>query len=333
MKHHFPGYIAGLALIFLLTSMALAQENKKLAQTGLEFLSIENDARVAALAGAVTGIELNSSSLFFNPAGMANMSHFIDVSASMNKWIADINHNAFSLAINPARGLYGVFGVTVQTVDYGEVIGTRVANNDLGYEDTGIINPSAFGIGVGYAKALSDRFSVGGQVKWLKQSLGESLIPETDSTTFATKNEVTPLAFDFGTLFKTGIKSLAFGMSVRNFSQEIRFDEEGFQLPLVFSMGVSANLMDFIDIGGPKQAMILTIDASHPRSHPEQLSIGFDYQLMDLLSLRGGYVTSNDENDFSFGFGISQFGFSLDYAYTPFGVFDQVQRITARFSL
>jgi len=29
---------------------------------------------------------------------------------------------------------------------------------------------------------------------------------------------------------------------------------------------------------------------------------------------------------------ISKFGFAFDYAYTPFGVFQKVQRMTARFS-
>lgn len=54
---------------------------------------------------------------------------------------------------------------------------------------------------------------------------------------------------------------------------------------------------------------------------------------MDMLSLRGGYVSSNDENGLSFGLGVSHFGVGLDYAYTPFGVFDKVQRMSARFTL
>ena len=58
---------------------------------------------------------------------------------------------------------------------------------------------------------------------------------------------------------------------------------------------------------------------------------------MKMLSLRCGYVTSNDEDGISFGTGIctgiSNYRLRLDYAYTPFGVFDNVQRMTARFSL
>jgi len=322
-----------MVITLFMAATGLTQENQKLAQTGMQFLSVESDARAAAIAGAVTSLELQSGSLFFNPAGMANSRGFVDISISQNQWIADINYNTFSMSVNPAKGQYGVFGLSVQSVDYGDVLGTIVADNPEGYVDTQVFNPSALAVGVGYARALSDRFSVGGQVKWVRQSLAESFIPVTDTTKTSIENELTPLAFDFGTLFRTGFKSLAFGMSVRNFSREIKYEEEGFQLPLVFTMGISMDLFDLWTPGGPEQRLYLSVDATHYRSHPEQLLIGLDYNIMDFLSLRGGYVSGNDENDFVFGVGLSRFGFVIDYSYTPFGVFDNVKRITARFSI
>jgi len=48
---------------------------------------------------------------------------------------------------------------------------------------------------------------------------------------------------------------------------------------------------------------------------------------------RIGYVSNSDENDLTYGFGIQKFGAAVDYAYTPFGVFENVQRFTVRFSL
>ena len=285
------------------------------------------------MAGAVNSLEIGSSSLFFNPAGMANMDNFIDITASNNKWIADIQHNAFSLALSPKRGYYGVLGFTAQSVDYGDKFyGTIVDGSEQGYADTGDLNPSAMAFGVGYAKALSDRFSVGGQVRWVKQDLGSFVVPETDSTSSEESFDLTVASFDFGTLYKTGFKSLTFGMSVRNFSQEIEYIEESFQLPLVFTLGISMDLMDFFRESSIEQSMKMSIDATHDRSYAEQILVGLDYKVMNLLSLRGGYATSNDESGLAFGFGVSQFGLALDYAYTPFGVFDNVQRATVRFS-
>ena len=303
----------------------------KLAQTGFQFLSVTCDARAAAIGEAMTTIAGNSSSLFFNPAAMANMTGFFDVSFSQNQWIADINYNAFSFAVNPANGKYGTLGISVVSVDYNEVQGTMYWNNQQGYVDTELMSPSALAIGLGYARALSDRFSVGGQIRTAYQSLGKSVIPE-GSGLKVEKNIASVVSYDFGTLFKTGIKSLTFGMSVRNFSKEIKYSEESFQLPLTFTIGLSMNLMDLATIGGPNQALLLSIDATHPRSHPEQLKFGLDYRFIDILSLRGGYISNNDENAFAFGVGISYFGLTVDYAYTPFGVFDKVQRISFRIS-
>ena len=332
MNKAFSYVLIALALVLFVAApiSAQEQENKKLAQTGLQFLSVVSDAAAGAMGGAMTSLEFGSSSLFFNPAGMANLQGFFDVSISQNQWIADINHNSVAAAFR--AGELGVFGLSLQTVDYGEIQGTVVAENDQGYLDTGNLDASALAIGVGYARALSDRFSVGGQVKWVRQSLAENLIPVTDSTYTSVENEVTPFAFDFGTQFKTGVKSLVFGMSVRNFSQEIEYEEEGFQLPLLFTLGISANVLDWVRPSDEKQSMIFSIDATHPRDHPEQLIFALEYKLQSLLFVRGGYVMNNDEDGPTFGFGVSKFGFQVDYGYTPFGAFDNVQRVTARFS-
>jgi len=338
MKKIITILITGLLIGWLLVSSGFAQENKKLAQTSFQFLSVISDARAAAMAEAMTSLQIGSSALFFNPAGMANMTNFIDLTASTNQWIADITHNTFSLALSPARGKYGVFGVSLQSVDYGDFYGTRVdKTTDLGYVDTDIFELTSLAVGVGYAKQLTDRFSVGGQVRWVRQDLGASVIPEIstelDTSAVTVSNELSPLAFDFGTQFWTGFKSLVFGMSVRNFSKEIKYVEEGFQLPLVFNLGISMNLMDFMEDTPLNQSLYFSIDASHFRSHPEQIKFGFDYRVLNALSLRSGYVSNNDESGFSFGIGVSYFGLTFDYSYTPFGVFDKVQRMTARFSL
>lgn len=342
-------FLLGIILAYLVSIDGYAQDNQdnqKLAQTGFQFLSVVSDARATAMAEAMTSLPFASSSLFFNPAGMAEMTGLVDVSASNNQWIADITHYTFSLAVRPFDGDYGVLGFSVQNVNYGDFYGTRVnAASPQGYDDTGIFSLNALAIGVGYAKALNDRFSVGGQVRWIHHDLGESFIavnirqdPEDTtgnrriSDTSMVKNELFPFVFDFGTQFKTGIESLVFGMSVRNFSTEYKYAEETFQAPLVFTLGVSMNIFDLVGGMPFDQSLFMSVDASHHRDHPEQVKIGLEYNILNTFAIRGGYVSSNDEDDFSFGIGVSKFGFAFDYAYTPFGVFDKVQRFTTRFS-
>ena len=304
----------------------------KLAQTGFNFLSVSSDARASAIGDAVNSFSGFSGALSHNPSSMADMPTIFNASFSINNWIADIKYLSANRIVSPFDGEYGVVGFNFQSVDYGDIEGTVVANNSNGYVDTKILNPNAMAIGIGYAKMLNDKFSVGAQVRFAQQSLGESIIPDGSSSRIK-ENKATAVAYDFGTVYKTGIKSLAFGMSVRNFSKEVKFEEEGFQLPLLFTIGISANIFDFFEVPGPEQDLILSIDSDHPRSHPEQVKFGLEYRFMKILSLRGGYITANSEDDLTFGLGISSFGFELDYAYTPYGVFNNVQRFTARFSL
>lgn len=334
-------FVALLCLGLLLPPATRAQSYRKLAQTGFQFLSVGVEARAAAMAEAYTTVAGYSNSIYYNPANLARSNAFLDVGLSRNEWIADIVYNAGSLAVRPANGEYGAFAVSVLSVDYGEFLGTRVdPTTDQGYVDTGVFSPTAYAVGLGYAKSLSDRFSVGGHVKYASQSLGSSTLPVgnvADGVTEDVKNNLGVVAFDFGTFYQTAIKSLAFGMTVRNFSQEVEFQRESFQLPLTFRIGISMNVLDFFMAENRDHSFVVAIDAIHPRDYSEQLNIGGEYTFKNLIAVRGGYLYNYDEQDLTAGFGIQKFsgnrGFAIDYAYTPFGVFDSVSRFTVRFAL
>ncbi|MDD3807577.1 MAG: PorV/PorQ family protein [Candidatus Marinimicrobia bacterium] len=320
-------------ITFLLVSIitGLYGEDKKLGQTGFQFLSVTNDARSSALGNAATTLENGVNSLFFNPAGMARLDKTLEFTASQNEWIDNIQHNTYALAFRPYGGRIGVFGITAQSVDYGEVQGTMAWQNEQGFIDTELMYPSAFSGGIGYAIALSDKFSVGGSVKYSGQQLGKSIVPKGDSLVVK-KNKTYATSLDFGTQFKTGYKSLMFGMTFQNFSQEIHYERENFQLPLTFTIGITMDLLDLMPEKPKGQELWAYVDATHPRSYPEQVNLGLEYAFMKTFFLRGGYMFVSDEQDITFGVGIQKFGFSFNYSYTPFGVFDYVQRFTLGFT-
>jgi len=322
-------YIILLIAIIFSTSFLSAQESlKKLAQTGCQFLSVGIDARSTSIGEAITAVEAGSTSLFYNPAGMARMNNYLDLSASTLTYIADIKYYGASLSINPFGMQYGVLGFSFMSVDYGEIQGTALADNERGYEDTEKFKPSALSFGVGYAIQLSDRFSVGGQVKYVEQRLGSSVLDDESTV----DNKVNAIAFDFGTLYQTGIKSLAFGMSVRNFAQEVKYQDEGFQLPLTFKLGISMNAMDLINPETDLHSLLVAVEAIHNRDYNEQVNVGFDYTFYNLFSVRLGYMFGNDEHGFTAGFGVQQFGLGIDYGYTPFSHFSDVHRLTVKYS-
>jgi hypothetical protein len=307
---------------------------KKLGQTGFEFLSVGSLGRASAMGDAYTCVSGTSTALLYNPAGLAGMPQAFDLSASRNRWIADITHFSFTAAFRPWKERYGVVGISALWVDYGEFLGTLVWNNGQGYVDTEVFTPKAMAVGIGYAKNLTDKFSVGGQVKWVAQSSGRNVVPDGASVSGlnVVKSALSAAAFDFGTLYRTGFKSLRFGMSVRNFSQEIKYVQEGFQLPFTFRMGLSMNVLDLLPNPAKAHVMNLAVDLVHPRSHGEYLCIGGEYLFLNTLALRAGFMSGQDETGATYGFGLQRFGLALDYAYTPFGVFDNVQKLTVRVS-
>jgi Type IX secretion system protein PorV len=312
---------------------------QKLAQTGMKFLQVGTSARFAALSDAATAVEGNSSAMFFNPACMARQSTLTDVSVGRTEWIADINHTYGSVAFSPADGDYGVIGIMFQTVDYGEVQATVRANNEAGYIDVGTFKPTGLAIGVSYARALSDKFSVGGNVKYVTQDLGDAAVQRDENSgqlTFA-GNSANVIAFDFGLLYRTGFKSLNFGMTVRNFSREVQYVDESFQLPLTFKIGLSMNMFDLMDMNSEQHALLLAFDAEKPRDFDENIRVGMEYVFLQTLSLRAGYAYPRTDQEYTLGAGVKQtvggVGLEFDYAFTPFDVFSNVHRFSFRFSL
>lgn len=312
-------------------------ERQKLAQTGMKFLSVSVDARAAAMADAMTAQEGSSISMFYNPAGMAHMENFVHASGGQVSWIADIRFDAASVAFRPAGGAFGVFGVSIIAADYGDLIGTIRADNDRGYQDVGDFSPSAMSVGLGYAKALTDRFSVGGNVKYVRESLGASVM-RVDASGMETKDFAKSApAFDFGILYRTGVRSVNFAMSVRNFAQELTYAEESFELPLTFRVGISMDLMDLTSVNREMHAFRMAVEAVRPRDFSEHVQVGGEYLFMNTLALRAGYAFPLDEQGVNLGGGlqreISGIGFGFNYAYTNFGTFGAVNRLGLQLSL
>ncbi len=345
MLHYRHHILVAIALMLMIVPVANAQDDltsdlgrDKLAQTSFKFLKISPDARAAALGDAMTSLEMHSSmAMFYNPAGMARIEGNVSAGFSMTNWIANINYNAASVAVNTG---IGVFGVSVLAADYGDdFIGTVVSSSPLGYteySELGLSNPTptALSVGLGYAVAITDRFAVGANIKYASQDLGVAAITSAGETQ---DNEESTLAYDFGVLYDTGFRSLKFALSVRNFSQELTYVDENFELPLTFNVGLSMDMTDLMANIDPSQhAFNVMLEAERPRDFSEQLKVGGEYTFMNILSLRAGYVFPTDEQGISLGgglqYGVNNLGIGVDYAYTSFGVFDNVNRLGVHLS-
>lgn len=304
----------------------------KRAQTGMKFLQMSVDARAAGLGSAVTAMEGYANAMFYNPAGLAKITKPVSVSLGQTQWFADITYNYGSVAFAPSNGAYGVFGAFVMAVDYGEFLGTVRADNEDGFIDTGAYSPSSMSVGFSYAKSLSDRFAVGGNFKYVYQDLTESTISADEIQS----NNQNAFAVDFGVLYNTGFESLNFAMSARNFSSEVQYEEEAFELPLTFTIGVSMNMLDLTNYNTDMHAFVLSIDAERPRDFYEHLNIGGEYVLANTLALRAGYAFPTDEEGINLGVGLQRdlgtVGFAANYSYSDFGILGTVSRLGVNLS-
>jgi hypothetical protein len=311
-------------------------DRDRLAQTGMKFLNISLSPRAAAMANAVTAEgQGNAMSIFYNPAslsrGVIAADHTVEAALGQVQWIGDIKYNYASAAYAPAGGTYGVFGFSLLSANYGEFTENITFDNDQGYLELGTYSPNATAVGVSYSRVVTDLFSVGGNVKYARQTLGSAVTSYENDTANRREYSESTMVYDFGVLYRTGFRSLNFAMSVRNFSSEVTYVENNFELPLTFRIGASMDMMDLTSVDKSQHSLLLSMDAERPRDYSEQVRVGAEYTFLNTLSLRAGYVRPSDERGLSFGAGVnaglSGFDFEANYAYTEFGRFGTVNRL------
>jgi hypothetical protein len=305
----------------------------KVAQTGCGFLDVAAGARACGMGEAFTVIGQDATALFYNPSGIGEIDASFDLSVGATQWIADIQYLYLAGVYN--AGVWGNFGFSVIYPDYGDIYGTRVIEGGVGFENTGLLDVSAFCVGVAYAREFTDKFTVGGQVKYVAQHLGSNnfwaVSEEGDSSIVSNENEISTPSFDFGLLFYPGFKSFAFGMSVRNFSPRVTYERIGFELPLTFALGLS---VDILDLFGeyPDYSFNLAVEGLHPRDWDEQYHVGAEVSYKDMLFLRAGYKFNYYAEGLNAGIGISLAGVKIDYAYSKHEIYDVVNRVSAGFT-
>ncbi|NIA28822.1 MAG: PorV/PorQ family protein [Actinobacteria bacterium] len=298
---------------------------KKVGQTGLQFLKVDIGARAAAMGGAYNMVGEDATALFYNPAGIGKEQSNFDLFVGRTEWIADITYNALGIVKN--LGTWGNVGLSFINVDYGNnILGTQVADNEKGFIETGNLNFGAYAIGLAYARQLTDKFLIGGQIRYAYQHLGKSTLNEGATV----KNEVSGLSYDFGTIFYPGFKSFRMGMSINNFSTEFKYQKEGFELPLTFKVSFAMDVLDLI--GEHNNSLLISLDAVHPRDYTERIHLGGEYLFMNMFAFRAGYKFNYDEEGLTAGLGFSSdiggLDLKIDYAYSDLGAFNMVNRFS-----
>ncbi len=315
---------------------------KKVAQAGMTYLSISLGARESGMGDATVASVRGIQGLFYNPATLADISRFAMVANQVN-WLVDTKLYGIGAAFS--LGDWGTIGIDLVYMDYGIIQGTRRVDKSIderGFELTGDIGVKDYAVGFSYAYRVSDRFAFGGKVKIAHEDLGEAAYatdvvknPQTgqDELIYSSKRwKLTHLGFDFGGLYYTGYKSLAFAFAFQNFSTDMKFWAEEFQMPLVIRMGIAMNLADWLIPDNENVQIHFSIDALHPNDNLERIYVGTEAVFMERLALRGGYKFNHDVESYSVGVGVRfEYGgltYSLDYAYSSATFFKDISRFS-----
>lgn len=328
--------IITLIVIFSLPAQAQVDLNK-VAQSTMNFLLVSISPEASAIGEANVATSTGVEAIFSNPAGIAESNKAFDARFYITQWIADIDYMAGAVTWN--SGVYGSVGISFLSVDYGTINGTQllhpseIGSYPLGYKDTGPVdNVAAYAFGISYARAISDQFLIGGNVRLVGQNLGRNNFGSR-----TVDNDATKFSFDAGVKYYTGMKSFRFGMAIRNFASNIKREEIYEQLPLIFTMGGAMDIFDIIfpDHDPEMSALTLSLDFIHPNNYTERLNIGAEYKLWGQVALRTGYQTNRDLAGWSAGLGfnsmIGEYGLKFDYSYSQFDIFDDVNRFSLGF--
>jgi len=298
----------------------------KTAQNKMQFMKISPSARAAALADAYTTMTGDVSAIFYNPAGMAFVEG-INVAVNKNNWLADIGH--FSTVLSYQAGNWGTFSFNIISMDYGEFQRTIIDEHAwLGYEETGTFTISEYAFGFGYAKSITNRFSLGGQVKYIYQNLGpvESWSNVGTSLEHYIKRDYVDdvIAFDLGTYYDTGYNGIIIAMAMQNFANS--------PIPLVFRYGMSARISDFLLASKPDHRIRLNMDLIQTKDYSDGYQAGLEYSWLNRVFLRTGYKFNYSEENFTLGTGLNvnlhNVQVTVDYAYTEFELLGHVNRFS-----
>jgi hypothetical protein len=284
--------------------------------SGADFLKIAPGARPVGMGEAFTGVADDVHAIYWNPAGLATL-HNPELTAMHMQWFQSIQYE-FAAFAYPTEN-HGTWAIAVTDL-HTDNIDARTEDTDAAAGQFSAIEGAYY---VSYAKSVTDRLSLGGNMKFIRQSI--------DSTS------ANAFAVDGGALYDTRWNGVKVGSSIQNFGTKVKFVDESDPLPFLIRLGGSVSLNQ-TNAPAYFRNLLLSSDVILPRDHQPGIAFGGEYQGQMSrglgYSLRSGYNTLNTDvgglSGVSVGAGINFNRVSFDFAWVPFGDLGSTYRYAVR---
>jgi len=198
------------ALLVFTASMVIAGNPDRQGEAGAAELLLNPWARSAGLHSMNTSTVSGLESMRMNIAGLSRIVGKELILANTRLYEgSDVKMNA--LAFGNKMGSNGAFGITLTTMDFGDIPITTVSRPE---GTGGEFSPSFFNIGLGYSYMYDNKISVGVLVRGVSESL-------SDVSAFG-------FAIDAGVQYVTGDDdNFRLGISLRNIGSPMKFEGQG----------------------------------------------------------------------------------------------------------
>jgi opacity protein-like surface antigen len=331
-------FIILMVTVCLFTTSIQAQPDRstsKVGTTAAQFLKIGPGARAIGMGGAYTAVSNDIYSVYWNPAGITGVQNSGEVTFNHASWLADITYDFAAGAINLPE--LGTFFITLTTLGIPEDI---VRTFDFPEGDGRVWDASSLAIGVGFARKLTDKFSIGFHAKYLREQIWNS--------------SASGVAVDIGTYYVTPFNDLIVAASISNFGSKMQmdgrdilfnYDPDGdpttgvnnvlskyemgrYDIPLTFRLGLA------MDAYKDRYFRATTaLDAVHPNDNTEYVNLGLELAYDEMIMFRVGYKSlflRDSEQGLTFGGGLNyriadQFSVRVNYGWADYGRLKNVQ--------
>ena len=313
-------------------AFAIISAQSKVGTSAAQFLGIGVGPKSVAMGGAFTSIADDASTMYWNPGAISRLGSSQTMFSSTN-WLVDTNINLLAavLKLNSSNAI----GIFFTQLDYGEEEITDLYNQsgtNLYWKASDLVT------GLSYSRNLTNRFSIGGSLKYITQKIYNE--------------SASAVALDVGLLYQSLNEDFRIGMSISNFGTDMTLDgkdllktidldpdnsghnetivaklkTDAWPLPLFFRVGISSDIIN-------SDVIRLTVasDFFMPSDDVESMNFGMEAGFLGRVFLRAGYKAIGDsasEEGLTMGIGaqvyVSGFGMVVDYTVQDFGKFGYI---------